>query len=153
MIPLYLTHSVCRQDPARGTCRIHSHFSQLAGVEFQSPLQEIGQAWAVSDDDEHHRPGLRQLHQHPPDLIGRAAVEVAGRLIGQKQVRGIDQRAGQGGPLPRAAEESAGRWSRRSASPTRSSSISARWMVSSGRRPRGTAGSSTFSTSEHCGSR
>ena len=43
-------------------------------------------------------------------------------------------------------ESSAGRCSRRSARPTRSSSISARWIVSARTGPSGTAGSSTFSS-------
>ena len=43
--------------------------------------------------------GAQQLH----GLVGGAAVEVAGRLVGEQQRGVIDQRAGDGHPLPLSA--------------------------------------------------
>ena len=127
--------------------------AEPAGVQLQPRLQAVGQPLAMRDDDEDHGLGLLQFEEQLPDLLGRGAIEVAGRLVGQEQIGGIDQRPGQGGPLPLAAGEFRRAMLAAIGQADALSSISARWIDSAATGPNGTAGSSTFSSTEHCGRR
>ncbi len=60
---------------------------------------------AVVRDQDDRRPAAVQVAQQVEDGAARAAVEVAGRLVGQDQRRLADQRPGDGDPLALAARE------------------------------------------------
>ncbi len=126
---------------------------ESAGVQLQPPLQLLRQPLAMRNDDEHHGSALLQFDQQLPDLLRRGTVEIASGFVGQEQLGGIDQRRAKAARCRSPPESSAGRCPRRSARPTRSSSISARWTVSARTGPKGTAGSNTFSSTEHWGRR
>ena len=57
---------------------------------------------------DHHngeRLGAVEVAQKGHDLLAVAAVEVAGRLVGEQDARVIDEGAGNGGPLHFAARQ------------------------------------------------
>ncbi len=63
--------------------------------------------------DQHQRlSGVAQLGEQPEDLVGRVAVEVAGRFVGQHHQGLVDQRPGQRHPLQLPAGEPVGQVSR-----------------------------------------
>ena len=61
-----------------------------------------GDPGIVRDDDDRLAFGM-QLAEQRHDFGGRAAVEIAGRLVGQQQLRSTHQRARDGHALPLAA--------------------------------------------------
>ena len=74
--------------------RVHDASSTICAVaEREPPLRAPGDVGLVGDDD-HGDAGLVQLLEQLDDLLGGAAVERAGRLVGEDDMRVVDQRAG-----------------------------------------------------------
>ncbi len=115
--------------------------------------RELG---AVRDDDE-DRVLLRRCRSSSSDatVVGRCAIEVAGRLVAQQQPRLPDQRARDRDPLPLAARQfgrpvidAIGEADLLDQRPRAAASAS---PADVGARP--SVGTSTFSSTVHCGSR
>ena len=89
-------------DLARGE-RVHARvLDDLAVAEGEPPPRALGDVGLMGDDD-HGDAGRVQLLEQGDDLLGGTAVERAGRLVGEEDVRVVDQRAGDRHPLLLAA--------------------------------------------------
>src|SRR5207253_1177884 len=76
---------------------------QGAVAHLQLARELAGQFGAVRHHDQDRVLLAVQVEQQLPDRLGRAPVEVAGRLVGQHQGRVVDQGAGHRHALPLAA--------------------------------------------------
>ena len=108
----------------------------------------------VGHDDEAGLALAIQLQHQREHLLGVAAIEIAGGLVGEHELRLRDQRARHGGALALAARELMRPVVSRAPSPTRSRISRARAFASALRRSRRTSsGIATFSSAENSGSR
>ena len=94
-----------------------------------------------------------QVEQHRRDVVGRRAVEVAGRLVAQEQARPPDQRAGDRGALPFAARQRRRPMVAAAAEPDLFDQRRAPVPSASSPDCATSVGMSTFSSTVHCGSR
>ena len=79
--------------------RVHAASSTIwPSRKVMPPPRARGDVGLMGDDD-HGDAGLVQLLEQGDDLLGGAAVERAGRLVGEQDMRVVDQRAGDGHAL------------------------------------------------------
>src|SRR5215472_16993210 len=78
-------------------------FEQLALLEVQRAARELRRLGVVGHDHDGLAVVAVEHLQQSQDLVGRLAVEVAGRLVAHQQLRVRHQRAGDGDPLLLAA--------------------------------------------------
>ena len=129
------------------------HRHEPACIQFHPPLQRRRQRFAVRHDDQNRVPLGLQFQQQFGDRPGRRAIEIAGRLVGQQQRRLADQRPGDRHPLPFAAGK-LGRPMVEPLAPVRRGRATR--PPAAGRpavaAPSARNGTSTFSSTVHCGS-
>ena len=127
---------------------------QTGVAEHVPRVHALRQLEVVGDDDQDRLLPLVQVDEQRRDGVGRFLIEVAGRLVAQDQAAGA---APARAPAPRAASRRrtarAGRWCSRAASPTWSIRSRARRSTPSTASRATSVGTSTFSSTEHCGSR
>src|SRR5450631_3601950 len=71
----------------------------------ETPVAAQCQALVVGDEDERHAAPARQLEHQREYRVGTAAIEVAGRLVGEHAVGLAGERAGDGDALALATRE------------------------------------------------
>ena len=99
----------------------------------------------MGHDDQDGLLSAMEIEQHGRDVVGRGAVEIAGRLVAEQQTRPPDQRSGDGRrAAARRRRARAGRWSMRPPSPTCSMSVRARGRRRRRRRARPASESARF---------
>ena len=108
IVALHARASSCTGSSKPRSCRrFRSAFgNQLAVGEEDKPLREaLGQSTLVRDHDDGHAQREAHVANEVEDVFAGAAVEVAGRLVGQQYRRAIGERAGQRNTLLLAARE------------------------------------------------
>ena len=112
----------------RGTTRIQAG-NEPACFHTALPAESLGQFRTVRNHNQRRSFLLLQLAQQVTHVAGRLLVQIAGRLIGQQQLRLLIKARANAVRCRSPPDNSAGRWLMRSCSPTRASNCSARSRV------------------------
>ena len=83
--------------------RRRAFFDNHAVVDADDALGVTGDILVVGDEDDGETFLLVELLQHPEHFDGGAGVEIAGGLVGEEELRAVDEGAGDGHALLLAA--------------------------------------------------
>ena len=129
------------------------NLDQQAVLDAQHAVHAPRQVEVVGGDQRGHARRVDEMQQRIEHVLGGVRVEVAGRLVGKDEARGVGQRAGDGGALLLAAGQLRGTVIDAIGEAEGAEQLRARACRACRRvRPRIICGMTTFSSAENSGS-